>query len=171
MTRTSTGTATRNNKHYNIDEQKKLIANIPTLEKCERFMANVMHLKIEELVAVVNRRMVEIRTELNSHEIVSQHERDMEHLEIIQQLKVCLAAYEQTLKNKFAGRIRPQIAENGFIKTVESLVQKRTRSDGFIKLRNLGLEEFLFEQVIIKNPEAFSEDAVAMSKERLCVHC
>ena len=127
--------------------------------------------KIEELVAVVNRRMVEIRTELSSHEIVSQHERDMDHLEIIDQLKVCLAAYEQTLKNKYAGRIRPQIAENGFIDTVDSLVQKRTRSDGFIKLRDLGLEEFLFEQVIVENPEAFSEDAVAMSKERLCVQC
>jgi hypothetical protein len=167
MTRASS----ENSKNYNIDEQKKLIANIPTLEKCERFMANVMRLKIEELVAVVNRRMVEIRTELSSHEIVSQHERDMDHLEIIDQLKVCLAAYEQTLKNKYAGRIRPQIAENGFIDTVDSLVQKRTRSDGFIKLRDLGLEEFLFEQVIVENPEAFSEDAVAMSKERLCVQC
>lgn len=152
---------------YNIDEQKKLIANIPTLEKCERFMANVIRLKIEELVAVVNRRMVEIRTELNDHEIVTQHQRDMDHLQIVKQLKVCLAAYEQTLKNKYAGRIRPQIAENGFINTVDSLVQKRTRSDGFVKLRNMGLEEFLFEQVIIQNPEVFSEVAVTLSNQRL----
>jgi hypothetical protein len=82
-------------------------------------------------------------------------------------LGVCLAAYEQTLKNKYAGRIRPQIDTRGFIETVDSIVQKKTRGEGFQKLQGLGLEEFLFEHVVVENPQVFSEEAVDKSVRRL----
>ena len=151
--------------HYNISDQRKLISNIPSIEKCEKYLANVIRLEFKELVPIVNRRMVEIRK--NGHETVSVHPVDIEHPAIIAKLEVCLAAYEQTLKNKYAGRIRPQINERGFIGTVDSIVQKKTRSEGFQKLHDIGLEELLFEHVVIENPEIFSVDAVEKSTRRL----
>ncbi len=153
--------------NYNIAEQKRTIANIPTMEKCERFMANVIRLEVSELVPEVNRRMIEIRTEANNHEIVPQHQKDVDHPRVVQKLVFCLAAYEQTLKNKYAGRIRPQIAEQGFIETVNTLVQRRSRSEAFTKLVEIGLDEFLFEQVVAENQDIFSEMAVSMSEQRL----
>ncbi len=151
--------------HYNLSDQKKLIANIPSVEKCEKYLANVIRLEVEELIPVVNRRMVEIRNQ--DGEINSAHSRDVEQPVIIEKLAICLAAYEQTLKNKYAGRIRPQIDTRGFIDTVDSMMQKKTRSDGFQKLQQLGLEEFLFEHVVIENPEVFSEEAVHKSIRRI----
>ena len=151
--------------HYNITAQEKLIANIPTVEKCEKYLANVIRLEVEELVPIISRRMVEIRNQKS--EIQTAHERDLEQPELVEKLGVCLAAYEQTLKNKYAGRIRPQIDARGFIETVDSMMQKKTRSDGFQKLQNLGLEEFLFEHVVIENPQIFSELAVDKSARRL----
>ena len=150
---------------YNILDQRKLIANIPSVEKCEKYMANVIRLGADELLPIINRRMVEIRTE--EAQINSAHERDIEQPAIVEKLGVCLAAYEQTLKNKYAGRIRPQIETKGFIETVDSIVQKKTRTEGFQKLHRLGLEELLFEHVVVENPQIFSEAAVEKSIRRL----
>ena len=150
---------------YNLSYQQDLIANIPTVEKCEKYLANVIRLEARELVPIVNRRMVEIRNQQCRIHIA--HERDVAQPEIVEKLCVCLSAYEQTLKNKYAGRIRPQIQTVGFIETVDSIVQKKTRSEGFQKLQALGLEEFLFEHVVIDNPQVFSEEAVDKSVRRL----
>jgi hypothetical protein len=125
--------------NYNIEEQKELIAKISTMDLCERYMANVERLNVPELAPAVNRRMVQIRTELNLRKIDSQHPQGKENASVVEQLIICLAAYEQTLKNKYAGRIRPQITERGFIQTIDSLVQTRRRSEGFIRLKKLGL--------------------------------
>jgi hypothetical protein len=151
--------------NYNLSHQEELIANIPTVEKCEKYLANVVRLEVEELVPMVNRRMVEIRNQ--ESQIHSAHERDVAQPIIVEKLGVCLAAYEQTLKNKYAGRIRPQIDTRGFIETVDSIVQKKTRGEGFQKLQGLGLEEFLFEHVVVENPQVFSEEAVDKSVRRL----
>ncbi len=153
--------------NYNITEQKRTIAKIPTMEKCERFMANVIRLEVTELVPDINRRMIEIRTETSNHEIIPQHQKDRDHPQIFQKLMFCLAAYEQTLKNKYAGRIRPQISDQGFIDTIDTLVQRRSRSEAFTRLTDIGLQEFLFEQVVVENPDVFSDAAMAVSKQRL----
>jgi hypothetical protein len=151
--------------HYNISDQEKLIANIPTVEKCEKYLANVIRLEVVELVPIVNKRMVEIRNQESDFQTA--HEKDAEQPELVEKLGVCLAAYEQTLKNKYAGRIRPQIDARGFIETVDAMMQKKTRSEGFQKLNDLGLGEFLFEHVVVDNPQVFSELAVDKSVRRL----
>jgi len=152
---------------YNITDQKRLINNIPTVDKCQKYLANVIRLGFEELIPLINRRMVEVRAQDNSHEIVPVHDLDVEQPAIVGKLSVCLAAYEQTLKNKYAGRIRPQINTRGFIETVDSLVQKRARAEGFQKLKQLGLEDYFFELVVVDNPQIFSEGAVDKSIRRL----
>jgi hypothetical protein len=81
-------------------------------------------------------------------------------------------AYEEVLsaqagKRKRASRTWQMISRWGIVPAVERIVTRRDVSLGFTALEEMGLLEFAFEAVVVRHPEAFSADAVTLSRGRL----
>ena len=57
------------------------------------------------------------------------------------------------------------VKSRGIIGAVENAVKRETV--GFKALVEMGMPDFLFEAVVIRHPKLFSQEAVALSKQRL----
>lgn len=55
----------------------------------------------------------------------------------------------------------------GIIGAVERAVNRRTETQGYTALVEMGLEDYAFESVILRHPSLFSEQAVQISRERI----
>lgn len=81
-------------------------------------------------------------------------------------------AYEEALSNQKgkttrANRTWPMIREHGIIGAVERIVTRRTETEGYRVLVEMGLEDMAFEAVVLRHPDSFSPAAVVASKDRL----
>jgi hypothetical protein len=81
-------------------------------------------------------------------------------------------AYEQVLtvrngKTTRASRTWQMIKRHGIIAAVERAVNRETETIGFTALLDMGLEDYAFESVIVRHPDAFSADAVRHSQARV----
>src|SRR5688572_15936186 len=70
-------------------------------------------------------------------------------------------AYEEALstqkgRNTRAGRTWPMIREHGIIPTVERIVTRRTETEGYRVLVEMGMEDMAFEAVVLRHPDTFS---------------
>lgn len=114
-----------------------------------------------ELADQARKRAVQIRAQ--SYGANSDVERD------------CLQAvyaYEEVLssqkgRRQSASRTWQMIKRHGIIPAVERVVTKREVSSGFTALADMGLMDYAFEAVILRHPDSFSAEAVAMSKQRM----
>lgn len=59
------------------------------------------------------------------------------------------------------------IKHHGIIKAVERAVNRKDETQGYTVLVEMGLEDFVFEAVILRHPDLLSDEAVAKSKGRL----
>lgn len=81
-------------------------------------------------------------------------------------------AYEEVLslkngKKTRAGRTWQMIERHGIIGAVERAVNRPTETQGYTALVEMGLEDYAFENVILRYPDLFSEQAVNVSRTRL----
>lgn len=80
-------------------------------------------------------------------------------------------AYEEAMSTKAkrfrASRTWQMIARHGVIQAVERIVTRRSETAGYRVLVEIGLHDMAFEAVVLRHPDAFSEDAVTASRERL----
>jgi len=141
-----------------MDERVK---KIKTPEECEVFAKNALERNRPDLASEAKRRAVELRAELYG----AKSEAENEALQAIY-------AYEEVLTKKNgkrtkASRTWQMIKRHGIIETVERAVNRKTETQGYTALVEMGLEDFAFEAVILRHPDLFSDDAVAKSKERL----
>lgn len=141
-----------------MDERVK---KIDTPEKCEIFAKNCFKRGREDLALQANERVVHLRAE--AHGADSQAER--EALEAVY-------AYEEVLSSKNGkktrgGRTWQMISRYGIIGAVERAVNRPTETQGYTSLLEMGLEDYAFENVILRYPDLFSEQAVSISAERL----
>ncbi len=70
-------------------------------------------------------------------------------------------------KKTRAGRTWQMITRHGIIGAVERAVNRPTETQGYTALVEMGLEYYAFENVILRHPSLFSEQAVQISKERI----
>jgi hypothetical protein len=59
------------------------------------------------------------------------------------------------------------IGRRGIIPAVEHIVTRRGESTGYTALVQVGMADKSFEAVVLRHPDAFSEEAVRRSKQRL----
>jgi hypothetical protein len=59
------------------------------------------------------------------------------------------------------------IERHGIINAAERAVNRKLETKGFKELVAMGLDDLTFEAVILKHPDVFSPEVVALSKERL----
>ena len=81
-------------------------------------------------------------------------------------------AYEDVLhhrngKKTKAARTWKMLADRGIIPAVERLVNRPIETPGYQALKEMGLEHYAFESVIIRHPSAFSEEALRSAQERI----
>ena len=139
----------------------KRIQNITTLEDCSRFAANATRLGRPDLADEARKRAVELRAESYGADTDAEKE--------------CLQAiyaYEEVLSDKNGcrtsdARTRQMIKRHGILKAAERAVNRDQETAGYKALTEMGLQEFAFEAVILRHPDLFSPDVVAISKLRL----
>jgi hypothetical protein len=137
------------------------VKKFDTPEKCEIFAENCIKRGREDLAFDAKERAVQLRAEAYGAET----EAEREALEAV-------FAYEEVLrirngKKTRAGRTWQMIARHGIIGAVERAVNRPTETQGYTALVETGLEDYAFENVIIRHPELFSESAVKISRERI----
>ena len=138
-----------------------LIAKLKSLDECEAFVVNAKRLGREDLVNEATKRALEFRARAYG----SASEVELECLKAV-------FAYEQTLQMKNGKKTRAQrtwnmIARHGIIPAVERAVDRREETAGYRALKEMGLDEFAFEAVILRHPSHFSPDVVKRSAERM----
>lgn len=137
------------------------IEKITTVYGCMRFAANATRLGRPDLADEARMRAVELRAESYGAETDAEKE--------------CLQAifaYEEVLSDKngrrtSAARTWQMIKRHGILAAAERAVNRAQETAGYKSLIEMGLQQFAFEAVIIRHPEVFSPDAVAISKLRL----
>ena len=141
-----------------MDEKVK---KIDTPKKCEIFAKNCINRGQPDLALQAKERAVELRAE--NYGATS----DVE----LEALKA-VYAYEEVLsakrgKKQRANRTWQMINRHGIIGAVERAVNRPVETLGYTALIDVGLEEYAFENVILRYSGFFSEQAVKISKERV----
>ena len=142
-------------------DQSALVAKLKTPKECEQFAINVDARGKPELASAARRRSVELRA--LEHHAGSDVER--EALEAVY-------AYERVLSETAGKKVRASgtwqmIKKRGLIPAVEHVVSRREETTGYTALVKMGMEDMLFEAVVDRHPEAFSEAALERSRARL----
>jgi hypothetical protein len=137
------------------------ILKLKSVEECENFAINANRLGAPELAEQARKRSVQIRAEAFG----GKSEVELDCLRAV-------FAYEEVLsaekgKRQPASRTWQMIKRKGIIPSVESVVSRTQVSTAFISLKNMGLMEFAFEAVILRHPQHFSNEAIAISTQRL----
>lgn len=137
------------------------VARLKTIAECETFAQNARERGAPELADQARRRAVQLRA--SAHGAVT---------EIEQECLQAVYAYEEVLsaqkgRRQPASRTWPMIKRLGIIPAVERVVTKRELSSGFTALAEMGLQDYAFEAVVLRHPESFSAEAVAISRERM----
>lgn len=137
------------------------VQNLKTINECETFAKNARERGAPELADQARMRAVQLRAQAHG----AKTEAECECLQAVY-------AYEEVLsyqkrRRQPASRTWQMIKRLGVIPAVERVVTKREVSSGFTALASMGLKDFAFEAVVLRHPTAFSEEAIAISRQRM----
>ncbi|MDO9478487.1 MAG: hypothetical protein Q7L07_17400 [Pseudohongiella sp.] len=137
------------------------VKKIDSPEKCEIFAKNAIQRGRQDLANEALLRATELRAQ--SYGAVTQAE---------QEALQAIYAYEETLRAKNGKKTRAtrtwqMIGRHGIIESVNRAVCRPVETQGYKALLKMGLADFAFEAVILRHPDVFSAEAVAVSRERL----
>ena len=138
-----------------------VVKKIDTPEKCAIFARNARQRGREDLAQEALKHAIELKAA--KHNAVTAAEK-----EALQ----AVYAYEETLRVKRGKNIRAirtwqMIERHGIIEAVERAVKRPTETQGYTSLVSMGLQDFAFEAVILRFPDVFSSEAIAVSRARL----
>ena len=137
------------------------VKKLKTPKDCEAFARNAADRGHPDLAVDARRRAIELRAA--AYGATSDAEREC--LEAIY-------AYEEILFAKHGKRVRASrtwqmIKRHGIIAAVEQAVDRSEGTAGFAALKEVGLDNFAFESVILRHPSLFSQSAVERSRQRM----
>jgi len=137
------------------------VKKLDSPEKCAIFAKNCIEHGREDLAQEAKERAVQLRAE--AHGAKTNAER--EALEAVYAYEEVLS--QQKGKKTRANRTWQMIDRHGIIGAVERAVNRSTETQGYTALVEMGLEDYAFENVILRHPDLFTEQAVLISKERV----
>ena len=137
------------------------IKNLKTTKDCEVFAKNATDRNHPELAIQARQQAVKLRAD--QYGAKSQAERDC--LEAV-------CAYEEVLTAKNnrrtkASRTWQMIQRHGIIGAVERAVNRDAETVGYLSLRDIGLESYAFEAVVLRYRDLFSEEALHHAQSRV----
>lgn len=138
-----------------------IISKLKNPEECYTLEQNALERGHTDLAIQARKRAIEMRAQ--AHGATTDAEREC--------LKA-VYAYERVLsqqrrRNTRASRTWQMIKRHGVIGAAERAVNRPTETSGYRALVEMGLEEYAFEAVILRHPQAFSAGAVERSRQRL----
>lgn len=136
------------------------VLRLKTPDDCESFARNVDKTH-PELAKQARRRAVELRAARYG----AKSDAEREALEAIYAFEEVRS--QQTGRRAYASRTWQSIKRNGILPTVERLVSRKVETVGYTALAEAGMEEFTFEAVVLRHPDAFSKEAAEQAKRRI----
>jgi hypothetical protein len=142
------------------DKIAMLVGHLKTPEDCEQVAINV-EAKQPAFAIAARRKAIEIKAA--THNAVTEAE---------QHSLQAVYAYERVLtlergRKTRATRAWQMITKQGFVVAMESIVKKPTETAGYNALVKMGMQDMLFEAVVLRHPDVFSVEAVAQSQHSL----
>jgi hypothetical protein len=137
------------------------VSRLRSPKDCEIFSRNALKEGRPDLAAEATQRGIELKAA--AHGATTDAEKEC--LEAIY-------AYEEILFRKHGKRIRASrtwqmIKKRGIIASIEYAVDRPDGTAGFTALKEVGLENFAFEAVILRHASLFSDSAIKRSRERM----
>jgi hypothetical protein len=138
-----------------------IISKLKNPEECATLEKNALERGNTDLAVQARKRAIEMRAQ--AYGATTEAEREC--------LKA-VYAYERVLserrrKTTPATRTWQMIKRHGIIGAAERAVNRPTETSGYRALVEMGLQEYAFEAVILRHPQAFSAEAVERSRQRL----
>ena len=142
----------------NMDER---VAKLKTPEECAVFEKNVLQRGRPDLAVESRKRALELRAEKYGAKT-----------EVERACLEAIYAYEQVLTTRNgrttrASRTWQMIRRHGILGAVERAVNREAETLGFTALLEMGLKDYAFEAVVVRNPTLFSREAVRRSQARV----
>ena len=137
-----------------------ILDRLTTAEECES-LANNVQKSNPALATEARRRAVELRAAKHGAKTVAE-----------QEALRSVYAYEEGLSKKRGRRTRAartwqMIDHHGIIGAVERAVNRKEETTGYTLLREMGMDDFAFEVVVVRYPDLFSAEAVTRSQARI----
>ncbi len=137
------------------------VANLKTPEECAMFEKNVIERGRPDLAVAARKRALELRAQ--KYGAGSEPER---------QCLEAVYAYEGVLSARNGKATRDLrtwqlIKRHGIIGAVERTVNRDPDVTGYPALCELGLEDYAFEEVVVRHPDLFSAASVECSRTRI----
>lgn len=138
----------------------KRVECLTTPEECDQFIMNVRK-DYPDLADQARRKRVQLKAARYKVDTLAEEEAIK---------AVC--AYEEVLSAKRGRKVRASrtwqmIERHGIIGAVERAVNRKDETQGYSILVEMNLQDFAFENVVLKYPELFSDSAIIRSKERI----
>lgn len=136
------------------------VARLKTPAECQQFVTNIKARLPEgsELTELI-RQAGRLAVELSAAKHGAKTTPEREALEAIYAL--------EAVTGKRASRTWPMVERHGILQAVERIVKRPLNSSGYHALVVMGMEDKLFESVVLRHPNHFSPEAVKQSEERL----
>lgn len=145
------------------DELDPIVLKLKTPEECETFAKNAIERGRPDLAIDARKRAIELRVDAYGANTIVERE-----------CMRAVFAYEQVLfekhgKKQQARRTRDMIERLGIIAAVERAIGRPVDTLGYETLKDLGLDKFTFEAVVLRHPDKFSEKSVEIAKSKVKV--
>jgi hypothetical protein len=136
------------------------IERLETPEECESFARNVQE-KHPDLARQARRKGVQLRAAAQGAKTSAERE-----------AWAAVLAYEEVLFTKHgrrisASRTRQMIKRHGIMGAVERAVNRTSPTVGYRALVEVGMQDFAFENVVVRHPDSFSPGTVARARTRV----
>lgn len=134
------------------------VQRLETPAECDRYIVNVARMGRQDLVVQARIRMVQLQALTGDCGTPL----DREALEAVH-------AYEQVLqhqngKKTRATHTRTQIRKHGTVAALEQVIRRAPEARGLDVLTRLGLDDYTFEAVVLRHPEAFAAETVGVAE-------
>lgn len=137
------------------------VARLKSTRECEVFAKNARRLGRSDLALEAERRAIELLAQGHQSDTAAERE-------AIQ----AIYAYEHILTEKNGRRTRANrtwqmVKRYGIIEAINRVVSRPDDAQGYLLLKEKGMEDLSFEAIVLRYPESFSEEAVSHSAARL----
>ncbi|WP_182179433.1 hypothetical protein [Methylobacterium radiotolerans] len=136
--------------------------NLDDVEQVRRLMASAERLNVQDLVTACIRRI----SELEGRRFADPVERRF--WEIISVFEELLT--KENGRTSRAARTREKVKRVGVVQTLDDIAASSKPSEGFRRLMDAGLSDYLFEYLVLENPDRFTSRAVTAAGNRLTAH-
>lgn len=137
------------------------VLSLRTPEECEKFARNAVRHGRTDLAVESRHRALELRARESESETPAENE-----------ALQAVHAYEEVLslnngKRSRASRVWQLVKRHGIIEALERTLKRDGGAEEYAVLNDLGIEDFIYEAVVVRHPDVFSAEAVEKSKQNL----